>query len=157
MVSQFGLMFFADRRAVEEMLRVLRPAGHLAVAVWGRLEDSPGYVAFADLLQRSIGDQAADEVREPFSLGDPQLLRSLFADTGLSAVEVTSHEEIARFSSVREMVLAETHGWTLGKVVGEAQVRLLLQEAERVLQPFVTAEGTVSFPMRAHILSALKA
>lgn len=36
-VSQFGLMFFADRRAVQEMVRVLRPGGHLAVAVWGRL------------------------------------------------------------------------------------------------------------------------
>lgn len=55
------------------------------------------------------------------------------------------------------MVLAETYGWTLGKVVGEAQVGLLLKEAERALRPFVTAEGTVSFPMRAHLLSALKA
>ncbi|MHB1134896.1 MAG: methyltransferase domain-containing protein [Chloroflexota bacterium] len=156
-VSQFGLMFFADRRAVQEMVRVLRPAGYLAVAVWGRLEDSPAYAVFADLLQSSLGDQAADEVRAPFSLGDPQRLRSLFADTGLSAVEIASREEIARFSSVREMVLTEIQGLRLGMAVSEAQERLLLEEAERVLQPFVTTEGTLAFPMRAHILSALKA
>jgi SAM-dependent methyltransferase len=156
-VSQFGLMFFADRRAVQEMVRVLRPAGHLAVAVWGRLEDSPAYAAFANLVQRIIGDWAADEVREPFSLGDPQRLGSLFADTGLGAVEITPEDGIARFSSVQEMVRAELFGWTLGKAVDEAQAGLILHEAEQVLQPFVTAEGTVEIPMRAQILSAHKA
>ncbi|KAA3663243.1 MAG: methyltransferase domain-containing protein [Chloroflexi bacterium] len=33
-VSQFGLMFFEDQvKALQEMMRVLRPGGHLAVAV----------------------------------------------------------------------------------------------------------------------------
>ena len=41
-VSQFGLMFFADRvQALREMRRVLRPAGRLAVAVWSGLETMP--------------------------------------------------------------------------------------------------------------------
>lgn len=39
-VSQFGLMFFTDRRqALREMLRVLVPGGRLAVAVWDSLEN----------------------------------------------------------------------------------------------------------------------
>jgi ubiquinone/menaquinone biosynthesis C-methylase UbiE len=41
-VSQFGLMFFADRhRALREMLRVLTAAGGLVVAVWDSLDTMP--------------------------------------------------------------------------------------------------------------------
>ena len=43
-VSQFGLMFFEDKAsAIREILRVLRPGGKMAVAVWDSLENVPGY------------------------------------------------------------------------------------------------------------------
>ncbi|HET9495376.1 MAG TPA: methyltransferase domain-containing protein [Chloroflexia bacterium] len=156
-VSQFGLIFFANRRAVDEMTRVLRPGGHLAVAVWSRLEDSPGYAAFTDLLQRRVSAQAADEERAAFALGDPQLLRSHFEGAALSDLKIETIEGTARFDSIRSMVLAEVYGWTLGEVMDEAQVEQLLQEAESVLQPFVTVDGTLVFPLSANILAATKA
>jgi ubiquinone/menaquinone biosynthesis C-methylase UbiE len=43
-VSQFGLMFFEDKHlALQEMKRVLRQGGRLAVAVWDSLEHFEGY------------------------------------------------------------------------------------------------------------------
>src|SRR4029077_12117329 len=72
---QFALMFFSDRRrAVEEMRRVLRPGGRVAVATWASVGDSPGYAAMVELLEEEIGDWAADALRAPFCLGTSELI-----------------------------------------------------------------------------------
>jgi ubiquinone/menaquinone biosynthesis C-methylase UbiE len=52
-VSQFGLMFFEDKRvALQEMRRVLRRGGRLAVAVWDSLENFQGYKELTTLVER---------------------------------------------------------------------------------------------------------
>ena len=52
-LSQFGLMFFVERpAAIAEMLRVLKPGGRIAVAVWGALEDNGAYAVAVELLDR---------------------------------------------------------------------------------------------------------
>src|SRR5262245_33654431 len=79
-VSQFGLMFFRDRRqAVREMLRVLVPGGRLTVAVWDSLDNIPAYAAEVALLEQVAGRQAADALRAPFVLGDRKEMARLFS------------------------------------------------------------------------------
>jgi SAM-dependent methyltransferase len=154
-VSQFGLMFFEDRRAaVAEMARVLRPGGRLVVAVWDALENTPGYAAVAALLQRLFGDEVADALRAPYILGDTQLLRSLFSDAGLPDIEIKTYEGTARFPSIEAWVYTDVKGWTLADLIDDAQFERLLGEAEQVLQPFVSAQGRVSFSAPAHIVTA---
>jgi SAM-dependent methyltransferase len=157
-VSQFGLMFFDDRRtALGEMMRVLRSGGRLAVAVWDALDRTPGYAAMTALLRQLFGDDVADALRAPYVLGDPQQLRSLFVEAGLPQVRVVTQDGTARFPSIRSWVYTDIKGWTLADVLDDAQFELLLQEAERVLRPFVTAAGTVEFRAPAHIVTTSKA
>jgi SAM-dependent methyltransferase len=153
-VSQFGLMFFGDRRAaVAEMARVVRPGGRLVVAVWDALENTPGYAAVTELLQRLFGDEVADALRAPYILGDTQVLRSLFVDAGLPDIEIKTYEGTARFPSIEAWVYTDVKGWTLADLIDDAQFERLLREAEQVLQPFVSAQGTVSFSAPAHIVT----
>ena len=156
-LSQFGLMFFEDRvTAVKEMWRVLRWDGRLAVAVWDGLEHAPGYAAMTLLLQRLFGDHIANELRAPFVLGNQQILRSIFDQAGISKVEINTWDGSAHFPSIEAWVHTDVKGWTLADLIDDAQYQVLLQEAQRDLNPYVQSDGTVSFRSPAHILTATK-
>lgn len=155
-VSQFGLMFFDDRReALREALRVLVPEGRLAFAVWDALDNIPAYAAEVALLERLAGPAAADAVRAPFALGDRDGLAALSEAAGVAAVAVTTGRGTARFPSVRVMVEADLRGWlpAMGVVLEEDLIARILDEAERALAPHVRADGGVEFAARAHIVT----
>lgn len=159
-VSQFGLMFFTDRRrALGEMLRVLVPrVGRLAVAAWASLDDMPAYATEVALLDRMAGRQAADALRAPFVLGNPEDLATLFSDAGVTSTEIRTHHGTARFPGIRSMVEADLRGWLplMGVVLGEEQIGRILQDAEQALSSYVTADGRAEFPVAAHLATARK-
>ena len=153
-VSQFGMMFFDDKpRALREMARVLRPGGRLAVAVCDADAASPGYAAFAALLDRLFGARVGDAFRTPFVLGDAALLMRICAEAGLDGARVERHESEARFASIADMVSTERACvWTLGGVLDDAQFARLAEAAETELADFVTADGRMVFTMPALVI-----
>lgn len=156
-VSQFGLMFFTDRpKALKEMMRVLKPRRQLTVAVWDSLDHSPAYRSLVNLLQRHFGDEVADRLRTPFALGDPQHLSALFEEAGLPSPAINTVQAMARFPSLRLWVYTEVKGWTMNDMVNNQQFEELLSKAETALCSYVNSDGTVSFPMPAHIVAATK-
>ena len=156
-VCQFGLMFFADRpAALREMMRVLRPGGRLAVAVWDRLDRTPGYAAMTSLLQRLFGDDVAASLHAPYALGEIALLQSLFDKAGVADIAIATHVGTARFPSIQQWVYTDVKGWTASDQIDDAGFDLLVAEAERELQRFVTPDGTVVFEAPAHIVSVAK-
>ena len=159
-VSQFGLMFFVDRKqALREMLRVLKPGGRIAVAVWDRLENSDAYPEEVELLERIAGETAANALRAPFVLGDTRELIALFQAAGIDSVTVETHDGTARFPSVRTMVEADLRGWlpVMGVFLKELEIETILQAAEDALEAYVSDQGRVFFNAPAHIVTGARA
>lgn len=156
-VCQFGLMFFTDRvQAIQEMMRVLRPGGRLAVAVWDAVENIEGYAPLANLMDQLYGQETGDAVRSPFVLGNADLLRDLFADVGADAVELTHGIGAMRFPSLRDWLTTEIRGWILADRLDDAQFEQFLSAATPILAPFVMADGSVVLKAPAFIVTTTK-
>jgi ubiquinone/menaquinone biosynthesis C-methylase UbiE len=153
-VSQFGLMFFADQaKAIAEMGRVVRPGGAIAVAVWDSLEATPGYAAVAGILDEMFGPEAAKSIQAPYSLGDRQQLRSLFAEAGMDEITIQTVPGKARFSSIEAWIYTDIRGWTLADMIDDEGYEALRQYAPQKLSQFVLPDGSVAFDAPAHIVT----
>jgi ubiquinone/menaquinone biosynthesis C-methylase UbiE len=153
-VSQFALMFFADQKAgLQEMARVARPGGTIAVATWASIDQSPGYAAMVRLLQRLFGDEAATALRAPFTLGTKEKLHDLIDDI-LPDATVALHQGQARFDSLEAWIHTDIRGWTLADMIDDDQCAQLLDAANKELADFVDETGRVRFPAPALIATA---
>jgi len=154
---QFGLMFFEDRRgALEQMKRVAKPGGVLAVAVWAALGQSPGYAAMTALLQDLFGTDVANALRAPFGLGEPAVLKKLLVEAHMDDAKITSLDIMARFPSLDAWIHTDIKGWTLADMIDDRQFRTLLDAGRRTLGRFVRDDGTVTFEAPALLVIAHK-
>ncbi|HEX6789865.1 MAG TPA: methyltransferase domain-containing protein [Candidatus Krumholzibacteria bacterium] len=155
--SAFGLPYFDRTPALREMWRVLKPGGRLITSVWDRLEDVPAYSILVALLQHKVGPRAADALRVPFSLGDPDRLKAIFHDAGIEA-KLARRQGTVNYPSVRSWVLTDVTGWfpMVDVDVDKQMYEELIQEAEHALHAFVQPNGTVVFPISVHIALATR-
>jgi SAM-dependent methyltransferase len=151
-VSQFALMFFTDpKSALTEMSRVTRPDGRVAFAVWDRLDNNRGYDRLAALVDELFGSDAADAIRAPFQMGDPDTLVGL-ATIALPDPAVTHHPGVARFESVQAWLHTEIRGWTLADTIDDREFATLLDAAQEQLSDLVT-DGRVAFDVSALVVT----
>ncbi len=158
-VSQFGLMFFEDKpAALREMFRVLKPGGRMVIAVFDSLDNIPGYDSMVRIFERIAGEEVAQALRFPFSLGDTDKLKSIISESGLVSAKITTHQGMANFPDVRSMVLADVKGWfpLAGFVLDDNQIDEVVDRATSDLKEFIGNDGSLSFPMPAHFITVTK-
>jgi ubiquinone/menaquinone biosynthesis C-methylase UbiE len=154
---QLGLQFFPDRpAALREMRRVLSSNGRLALMVWCGIHESPGFEAFAEILERNVSPAAATIMRAPFGLSDANELSRLDAAAGFRDITIQQRVGAVEFPSVERFVLSYVAGSPLAGHVSQASDAArenLTADTKLALDKYVSNRG-LSLPTAAHLLAA---
>lgn len=156
-VCQFALMYFPDRRrALREMLRVLRSGGRFGATVWAPLQRAAGYAVLTELVRDLAGDEAAALLTSPHELGEAGILTNMLRSAGFGSVVAALREGTAQHPSVERFVTMEVKGTPLETHIDDEQLTELIDVARERLNSFVRSDGSVEMPMDAVIVTAHK-
>jgi enediyne biosynthesis protein CalE5 len=146
-----GLMFAVDPGgAAQEIRRVLRPAGRVALAVWGPRDRNPWLGAVLDSVSAQLGAPIPPPgIPGPFALEDAGRLTSVLEGADLSAVIVSELDVPLRIGSFEEWwerttALAGPLAKMLESLHPDAAQELRAR-AQEAAKPYQTAAG-LEFP-----------
>jgi len=105
-LSAQTIQFLDDRvAALEEMQRVLRPRGQLAISVWCEVGHNPYFDALMKAVTNHLGPETASGLGAAFTLSEPSEIEGLLVEAGLQRIEVETCElslempEISKFAA----------------------------------------------------------
>jgi ubiquinone/menaquinone biosynthesis C-methylase UbiE len=163
-VCRLGIMFFPDPlTGLTEMLRVLRPGGRLALAVWPPRETSPFMSIPTDVVASHCGPAAPEDPDAPSALrfAEPGKLAQLLERAGARRVtEETVDFRIAAPVRLEEFwpMRSELSELLRGKLaqMPPALAARIAADATAAARPYFTT-GRMDFPAQIRIVSGERA
>ena len=161
-VSRFGVMFFPSPvDSLREMLRVLKPGGKIAIAVWHYAERNPFHYTVAQVVERYVeSPPPVPDSPDAFRFAKHGDLLAILSKAGAGA----TRERLLQFS-IRASISVQDF-WTLRSEVSEKlrtklallsepQLAELKREVIEALNAY-TSGGVIGFPAEVLVVSGSK-
>lgn len=151
-----GLQFFPDKlAALRQMRRVLKRDGLLVASIWRDVAFCPGHLAISRALAEQSGTKPAP--MPPFSLSDPDEIRSLAQAAGFGRMDISSVRKVSPFGSAGEFVDALAAGAPSTRKalqsLDQGEKAAVISSVTESLRAYTDTDG-LRLPMESHILMA---
>jgi ubiquinone/menaquinone biosynthesis C-methylase UbiE len=161
-VSRFGVMFVPSPvDAVREMLRVLKPGGKLALAVWTQPESNPFFYTMSRVIDRYVDSPpVVPDAPEAFRFAESGRLRDILGEAGVNG----SSERAFSFMIEASVSLEDFWGLRIGMseklrdkvaALSTGQLSEAKRETLEAMRGYSTEHG-MSFPSQVLIVSGTK-
>ncbi len=159
LVSQFGVMFYSDRRAAySEAWRALKPGGAFLFNAWDELNHNPAARLADEVIAEFFPVDTPAFYKTPFSYYDETVIRQDLAFGGFYEVRM----ELLQLTGFAETPEAAAKGLLQGTPVHTAIVERdadLLPEMEEVLAERLSlhfGNANLRVPLQARVVTAVK-
>jgi SAM-dependent methyltransferase len=159
-VSRFGVMFFDDPvAAFANLRRGMASGGRLAFACWQTLLLNDWMLVPMSAMVEYLGmpDVVGPGAPGPFSLDDPDRIRSILTKSGFAGVELAEEAHPMWLGTDLDDAVGYMEGHPIAQVMSEGKPPELVRKAMTALRPAIAPHvtpGGVFLPSKAWIVTA---
>lgn len=160
-VSRLGVMFFPDPLAgLQEMLRVTKPGGRIALAVWASSELNPYSYRLTEVVSRHVEASPEVTAHDAFRFAEPGKLAAILTEAGgVEVAECVVQFDIAAPISADEFwnmrsEISEVLREKLRDLSTEKKQQIAVEVRDSVKEFF--PDGHMKFPAQMIIVSGTK-
>jgi ubiquinone/menaquinone biosynthesis C-methylase UbiE len=151
---------FLDNRvaALEEMRRVLKPRGQLAISVWCEVRQNPYFDALMQAVTNHLGAETASGLGAAFTLSEPSKIEKLLVEAGLQRIEVEMCELSLKMPELGKFVANHISATPMSAkffALPESLQNDLVEEVADNLAMYQTEAGA-TVPFRIQVAKAQK-
>ena len=158
-LSAQTIQFLDDRvAALEEMQRVLKPRGRLAISVWCEIGHNPYFDALMKAVTNHLGAETASGLSAAFTLSKPSKIEDILAEAGLRGIEVEMCELNLKMPELRNFAARHISATPMSASFSASPDSLqkdLVEEIADNLAMYQTETGA-TVPFRIQVAKAQK-